>query len=57
MSEPKGLLDFLGRVIRLSEETGLSFEEAEARLNQQGQELDYRNIVWLDFPYASTMVH
>jgi hypothetical protein len=56
MSEPKGLLDYLGRIVRLSEETGCTWDEAKERLLHEWRE-DFDNVIWVDFRYGSRAVH
>jgi hypothetical protein len=56
MSEPKGLLDYLGRIIRLAEESGCTWDEAKEHLLHEWRE-DFDDVIWLNHPVVSTMVH
>jgi hypothetical protein len=56
MSEPRGLLDYLGRIVRLAEEKGCTWEQAQEHLLHEYRE-DFDNVIWVDFHHGSRAVH
>jgi hypothetical protein len=53
MSEPRGLPDYLGDIIRIAQEAGRTWDEAKERLKKE----DDSNVIWVDFGNRSTAVH